>query len=105
MKATETRVKLEGVKKPFEDLYARVCDRCTKLQTAQMRSQEFEVSFNDFLVSLKEMEEFADQVDEPSAVYDNTKEQKKTADVSMTAQISTEILSLGNINKMLHCSL
>ena len=82
MKAMATRAKLESVKKPYEDLYARVCDRCTKLQTAQLRSQEFEVSCNDFLVSLKEMEEFAEQVDAPSAVYENIKQQKNTVVVS-----------------------
>ena len=81
MKVLETRAKLEAVKKPYEELYARVCDRCTKLQTAQMRTQEFEVSFKDFLFSLKEMEEFSAQIDEPSAVYDTIKRQKQTVEV------------------------
>lgn len=81
MKVLETRAKLEAVKKQYEELYARVCDRCTKLQTAQMRTQEFEVSFKDFLFSLKEMEEFSAQIDEPSAVYDTIKRQKQTVEV------------------------
>ena len=83
MKALETRAKLEAVKKPYEELYARVCDRCTKLQTAQMRTQEFDVSFKDFLISLKEMEDFVAQIDEPSAVYETVKQQKQTVEVSL----------------------
>ena len=83
MKALETRAKLEAVKKPYEELYARVCDRCTKLQTAQMRTQEFDVSFKDFLISLKEMEDFVAQIDEPSAVYETVKQQKQTVEVNL----------------------
>ena len=81
MKGLETRAKLEAVKKPYEELYARVCDRCTKLQSAQMRSQEFDVSFKDFVNDLKELEEISSDIEEPSAVYETVKQQKQTVEV------------------------
>jgi hypothetical protein len=81
MKGLETRAKLEAVKKPYDELYARVCDRCSKLQSAQMRSQEFDVSFKDFLNGLKELEEISAEIEQPSAVHETTKQQKQAVEV------------------------
>lgn len=81
MKGLKIRGQLEKVKKPYDELYARTCDRCGKLQSAQMRSQEFDVSFKDFLNGLKEMEELSSEIELPSAVYDTVKKQKQALEV------------------------
>lgn len=81
MKGLGTRAKLEAVKKPYEELYARVCDRCTKLQSAQMRSQEFDVSFKDFLSGLKELDDIVAEIERPSAIYETVKQQKQSVEV------------------------
>lgn len=81
MKGLETRAKLEAVKKPYDELYARVCERCGKLQSAQMRSQEFEVSFQNFTNGLKELEDIEAEIKQPSAVYDTVKKQKQSLEV------------------------
>ena len=81
MKGLETRAKLEAVKKPYEELYARVSDRCSKLRSAQMRSQEFDVSFKDFVNGLKDLEEVSADIEQPSAVYETVKQQKQAVQV------------------------
>ena len=81
MKGLETHGRLEAVKKPYDELYARVCDRCSKLQSAQMRGQEFDVSFKDFLNGLKELEEISGDIEQPSAVYETVKQQKQAVEV------------------------
>lgn len=77
MKALQTRGKLDGVKQPYENLYARVCELCTNVQSAQIRSQQFDVTLKDFLNSLNELEELCSNVVQSSAVYANVKQQKQ----------------------------
>jgi hypothetical protein len=46
-----------------------------------MRSQEFDVSFKDFLNGLKELEEISAEIEQPSAVHETTKQQKQAVEV------------------------
>jgi hypothetical protein len=48
-----------------------------------MRTQEFQVSFDDFKDKLGEMEEVAANMEPVSAVYDTIKEQQKNDEVGL----------------------
>lgn len=68
--------KLDKVESPFEDLNAKLTDLEGILQAAQIRSQEFNVSFSEFKDKLQDMEELAANLKPVSAIYDRLKEQK-----------------------------
>lgn len=74
--------KLDKVESPYEDLKAKVDELKGRLQAAQIRSQEFDVSFSDFKDKLQNMEELAAKLQPVSAVYDTLKEQKSNDEVT-----------------------
>lgn len=74
--------KLDKVESPYEDLKAKTDELEGRLQAAQIRSQEFDVSFSDFKDKLQNMEELAAKLQPVSAVYDTLKEQKSNDEVT-----------------------
>lgn len=75
--------KLDKVESPFEDLKARITELEGRLQAAQIRSQEFNVSFNEFADKLQNMEELAAKLAPVSAVYGTLKQQKNEDEVTI----------------------
>lgn len=55
-----------------------------------MRTQEFQVSFDDFKDKLGDMEELAAKMEPVSAVYDTIKEQQKNDEVSSLLHCASE---------------
>lgn len=74
--------KLDKVESPYEDLRAKVTELEGRLQAAQIRSQEFTVSFRDFKDKLQDMEELTANLQPVSAVYDTLKQQKSNDEVN-----------------------
>ena len=74
--------KLDKVKSPYEDLRAKITELEGRLQAAQIRSQEFTVSFRDFRDKLHDMEELAANLQPVSAVYDTLKQQRSNDEVN-----------------------
>lgn len=79
--------KFDKVESPYEDLRAKITELEGRLQAAQIRSQEFTVSFSDFQDKLQDMEELSANLQPVSAVYDTLKQQR----------IDDEVKSLTNI--------
>lgn len=75
--------KLDKVEMPFEDLKAKITELEGRLQAAQIRCQEFNVSFGDFTNKLQNMEELASKLQPVSAVYDTLKQQKSDVEVKI----------------------
>lgn len=74
--------KLDKVELPFEDLKAKITELEGRLQAAQIRSQEFSVSFNEFTDKLQNMEELAANLQPVSAVYGTLEQQKSNDEVN-----------------------
>ena len=74
--------KLDKVESPYEDLKARITELEGRLQAAQIRSQEFDVSFSDFKDKLQSMEDLAAKSQPVSAVHDTLKQQKSNDEVT-----------------------
>ena len=74
--------KLDKVESPFEDLKAKITELEGRLQAAQIRSQEFNVSFNEFTDKLQNMEELAANLQPVSAVYGTLEQQKSNDEVT-----------------------
>jgi len=68
--------KFDKVESPYEDLRAKITELEGRLQAAQIRSQEFTVSFSDFKDKLQDMEELSANLQPVSAVYDTLKQQR-----------------------------
>ena len=77
----EIKDKLDKVDLPYEDIRAKLNELEGKLQAAQMRTQEFNVAFDDFKEKLDEIEELATKQQPVSAVFDTVKKQKKADEV------------------------
>ena len=73
--------KLDKVESPFEDLKAKLADLEGRLQAAQIRSQEFNVSFSVFKDKLQDLEELSTNLKPVSAIHDRLKEQKNDDEV------------------------
>ena len=78
--------KLDKVQSPFEDLKAKLTELEGRLQAAQIRSQEFNVSFSEFKDKLLDMEELATNLKPVSAMYDKLKKQKNDDEVNTYSQ-------------------
>lgn len=74
--------KLDKVDSPYEDLKAKITELEGRLQAAQIRSQEFNVSFSDFKDKLQDMEELTANLQPVSAVYDTLKQQRSDDEVN-----------------------
>ena len=74
--------KLDKVESPYEDLRAKITELEGRLQAAQIRSQEFNVSFSDFKDKLQGMEELTANLQPVSAVYDTLKQQRSDDEVN-----------------------
>lgn len=74
--------KLDKVDSPYEDLKAKITELEGRLQAAQIRSQEFNVSFSDFKDKLEDMEELTANLQPVSAVYDTLKQQRSDDEVN-----------------------
>ena len=83
--------KLDKVESPYEDLRAKITELEGRLQAAQIRSQEFNVSFSDFKDKLQDMEELAANLQPVSAVYDTLKQQR--SDDEVKSQTNTLLFS------------
>lgn len=79
--AASIKDKFDKVEQPYNDLRAKVLDLEGRLQAAQMRTQEFQVSFDDFKDKLGEMEEQTADLKPVSAVYDTLKDQQESDEV------------------------
>ena len=75
--------KLEKTESPFEHMKTRLIQLEAKLQTAQIRTQEFQLSFEEFLGRLEDIEKLAAQQQPVSAVYGTLKQQKKMSEVKI----------------------
>ena len=65
-----------------EHIQSLICEQEAKLQSAQIRSREFHLSFDDFLEKLEGMEDTSSQLQPLSAVYDTLLQQSKTSEVT-----------------------
>lgn len=74
--------KLDKVESPYEDLKAKLTEMEGRLQAAQIRSQEFNVSFSDFKDKLQDMEELAANLQPVSAVYGTLEQQRSDDEVN-----------------------
>lgn len=74
--------KLDKVESPHEDLRGKITELEGRLQAAQIRSQEFTVSFCDFKDKLQDMEELTANLQPVSAVYDTLKQQRSNDEVN-----------------------
>lgn len=81
--------KLDKVESPYEDLRAKITELEGRLQAAQIRSQEFDVSFSDFKDKLQDMEELTANLQPVSAVYDTLKQQRSDDEVHVKSQQNT----------------
>ena len=85
--------KLDKVESPFEDLKAKITELEGRLQAAQIRSQEFSVSFNEFKDKLQDMEELSANQQPVSAVYDTLKQQRNDDEVNKYRRLKSLLLS------------
>lgn len=67
--------KLNKVRGALDTLAAKVDQRQNRLQNVLMQSQEFQVSFEDFLEKLGRVEDQVEQLDPVSGIHENAKEQ------------------------------
>lgn len=79
--------KFDKVESPYEDLRAKITELEGRLQAAQIRSQEFTVSFSDFKDKLQDMEELSANLQPVSAVYDTLKQQRSDDEVKRLSNI------------------
>lgn len=67
--------KLNKVRTALDSLAAKVDQRQNKLQNVLLQSQEFQVSFEDFLDKLAKVEEQIAKLEPVSGIHETAKEQ------------------------------
>ena len=79
--------KLYKVRTALDKLSARADQRLSRLQHVLLQSQEFQVSFDEFLAKLGLVEESTALQSPVSGVYDSVKEQKQQQKVRSSSHI------------------
>ena len=81
--------KLNKIRDVLDKMAAKMDQRQDRLQNVLLQSQEFQVSFDDFLEKLANVEEQVARQEPVSAVYDTVKEQNREQKVrSFSAKLS-----------------
>jgi len=92
--AASIKDKFDKVEQPYNILRAKVFDLEGRLQAAQMRTQEFQVSHDDFKDKLGELEQQAADLKPVSAVYDALKDQQDVDEVSEHRKRSSTVVEI-----------
>ena len=79
--ANNIQGEFDQLEKKYNSVKASLLDLEGNLQAAQMRTQEFQVSFDEFRDTLDEMEKMAAKQEPVSAVCDTVRRQKKEDEV------------------------
>lgn len=72
----EVQEKLEQVQQPFDQLHSKVINRQGRLQNVVIRGQDYQLSLEEALAKLSEMETMLDEQEPVSAIYVVAAQQK-----------------------------